>query len=153
MHLFHTSPEGDLLLLDPPITAALFVPHEDVSAFLSCPKTTRAHSYTKPIEIETFRLAAEFGFSFQRDRLPDSVKRADLNDLPVLRLTLSNSIQLLLIPAVLLPNDIIPLLREDPSIGVVVSHTLAMPRRDTAKYALRISGGSFRRRRPSPDRS
>lgn len=152
-HQLHTSSEGDILILDQPLTAGLFVGRDHVSTFCASPSTAPHYSFTRPIQVETFRLALEMGFAFSEARIEALSVRPELKDRPILRIVLAGRIHLLLVPTVLLPEDSIPLLKSDPELGLVVSHSLALPRGAASEYAVRLMARSFRRRRPAPDHS
>ncbi len=147
----HTSPEGDLLLIDQPITAGLFVSKAGVSAFFSDPARAPHYSFVRPIQIETFRLADELGFTFSPTNIAIAITKPELAARPVLRLVLGGKLHLLLVPAVLMPEEALSLLNADPALGLVVSELLALPRGAASSYAVKLMARSFRRRRPNPE--
>ena len=148
-HHSYTSSEGDLLLIDKLVTAGLYVSCDNLGAFLRSPGSVPHYSFTKPIELETFRLALELGFEFRPVRPASLEKHTSLKDSPVLRFVLAGKLRLLLVPAPLVPTEIVPILAADSELGIVVSHTLALPRDYASAYAVRIMSRSFRRRNPS----
>ncbi len=137
-HKIHTSHDGDFLLLPDPISAALFIAKEHFGAFCGSPKDTPHYVFTKPIELETLRLAVELGFTFNRVALRALTSHPNLQERPVLRFEIQQRLRVLLAPAGLLPDQIIEVLQEDENLGVVVSHTIAMPRAYATSYATRL---------------
>jgi hypothetical protein len=148
-HQLHVSAQGDILLFNQPLTAGLFVGRDHISAFCSSPSTAPSYSFARPIEIESFRLAIEMGFSFETMQLRSLERHAVLKDRPVLRIVMGERIRLLLIPAGLLPNDLLPVMQEDAELGIVVSHLVALPRTYATDYATRIMIRSVPRRKPN----
>lgn len=90
----HTSPAGDLLLHDVPISAALFVAQRDFGAFCTCPQDAPHYPIRRPIELETLRLVHEFGFSFSTTTMHLLVDHPGLAGRPLLHFELPDGITL-----------------------------------------------------------